>query len=96
MIKHNGLLLAFSSLLVGGLPFNKLFVADAAGMHDDNNSVKTITCRSGWNGNSEIAIPHEWMDDGYCDCPFDGKDFIQPPLLCRVFYAPENFLTPVL
>ena len=74
MIKHNGLLLAFSSLLVGGLPFNKLFVADAAGMHDDNNSVKTITCRSGWNGNSEIAIPHEWMDDGYCDCPFDGKD----------------------
>lgn len=74
MIKHNGLILAFSSLLVGGLPFNKLFVADAAGMHDDKNSGKTIVCRSGWNGNSEIAIPHEWMDDGYCDCPFDGKD----------------------
>ena len=72
MITHNGLLLAFSSLLVGGLPFNKLFVADAAGIDEDK--VKTITCRSGWNGSSETIIPHEWVDDGYCDCPFDGKD----------------------
>lgn len=73
-MKHNGTLLTLYSLLVGALPFNKLWVTDAAGMDDEGDAVHKITCQSGWNGNSEIVIPHEWMDDGYCDCPFDGKD----------------------
>ena len=32
------------------------------------------SCLTGWSGNSETAIPEEWINDGYCDCPFDGKD----------------------
>lgn len=36
-------------------------------------SSESLSCATGWNG--EIReIPSEWINDGYCDCPFDGKD----------------------
>ena len=35
----------------------------------------TVTCRTGWTEDSTTSsIPKEWINDGYCDCPFDGKD----------------------
>eukprot|EP00536_Pseudo-nitzschia_multiseries_P012445 jgi/Psemu1/326827/estExt_fgenesh1_pg.C_4770010 len=36
----------------------------------------TITCLGGWAGDAQQqhTIPRAWINDGYCDCPFDGKD----------------------
>ena len=35
---------------------------------------KTITCATGWGSNGEQLIVSEQINDGYCDCPIDGKD----------------------
>mmetsp|Transcript_22642 Transcript_22642/g.53466 ORF Transcript_22642/g.53466 Transcript_22642/m.53466 type:complete len:803 (+) Transcript_22642:228-2636(+) len=35
---------------------------------------ETITCLGGWAGDAQQHIPKAWINDGYCDCPFDGKD----------------------
>jgi protein kinase C substrate 80K-H len=36
-------------------------------------SSETLSCATGWKG--EVSeIPGEWINDGYCDCPFDGRD----------------------
>lgn len=32
-----------------------------------------ISCASGWNKEVRV-IPADWINDGYCDCPLDGKD----------------------
>lgn len=32
-----------------------------------------ITCQTGWN-NQIQEIPQDWINDGYCDCPFDAVD----------------------
>jgi hypothetical protein len=32
-----------------------------------------LSCASGWN-NEVRVIPADWINDGYCDCPLDGKD----------------------
>ncbi len=48
-----------------------LVVADAAAGDDGGTA---IMCRTGWNGNSETVIPESWVNDNYCDCPFDGRD----------------------
>ena len=62
MAKYRCLLALFSSFLTGGHLFS-----DAA-------DPTTISCLTGWTGDTEQAVPKEWMNDGYCDCPFDGKD----------------------
>lgn len=38
------------------------------------DDVETITCSGGWAGDSQQIIPKAWINDGYCDCPYDGKD----------------------
>ena len=35
----------------------------------------TITCQTGWTEDFKTSsIPKDWINDGYCDCLFDGKD----------------------
>jgi hypothetical protein len=34
----------------------------------------TIQCATGWTNQQVKEIPQDWIDDGYCDCPFDGAD----------------------
>jgi hypothetical protein len=36
-------------------------------------STADLSCASGWN-NEVRVIPADWINDGYCDCPLDGKD----------------------
>jgi len=61
------------SFLIGGLRFStQLFVVAAAATGDGSGTA--ILCRTDWNGDTETAIPEIWVNDGYCDCPFDGKD----------------------
>lgn len=36
-------------------------------------SAETLECATGWNDELKV-IPSEWINDGYCDCPLDGKD----------------------
>ena len=37
-----------------------------------------LKCATGWNSNNNNnelkEIPADWINDGYCDCPFDGID----------------------
>jgi len=51
----------------------------------NNVKLSNVKCRSGWtnNGSSSssstsqiqmMPIPESWMNDGYCDCPYDGND----------------------
>jgi len=39
-------------------------------------SAADIICAKGWGGDDDVgvAIPTDWMNDGYCDCPLDGLD----------------------
>ena len=32
-----------------------------------------LRCANGWNKEVKV-IPSDWINDGYCDCPLDGKD----------------------
>lgn len=32
-----------------------------------------VSCQTGWS-NQVQEIPQEWINDGYCDCPFDAVD----------------------
>ena len=44
--------------------------------HDQCNASaedEVIRCRHGW-GSAEKTIPAEWINDEYCDCPYDGLD----------------------
>ncbi len=73
MQKRYDIFSVLCSLLVGGLWFSaSLFVVTDA--VTDEESGKAILCRTDWNGDSETAIPDNWINDGYCDCPFDAKD----------------------
>lgn len=75
MAKYHHLFSLVYSFFVGGSWFCASFVVAAAGTDDGGESTTaTTTCLTGWSGNLERAIPKEWMNDGYCDCPFDGKD----------------------
>lgn len=69
MARHHpivpSLLLSFSLFLLYGN------CAPVAALTDD---AETITCLGGWTGDSQQSIPKAWINDGYCDCPFDGKD----------------------
>eukprot|EP00980_Cylindrotheca_fusiformis_P012682 scaffold3103_cov136-Cylindrotheca_fusiformis.AAC.20 len=38
-----------------------------------NSLAAEVSCASGWN-NEVRVIPADWINDGYCDCPLDGKD----------------------
>ena len=71
---HYFSLLTVYSFLLGGVWFSELSVFVAAGTEGEGDSPTATTCLTGWNSNSETAIPEKWMNDGYCDCPFDGKD----------------------
>ena len=35
-----------------------------------------LRCALGWGNRqqNERVVPAEWINDGYCDCPLDGKD----------------------
>lgn len=34
-----------------------------------------IQCATGWKSHDvKVIIPESWINDGYCDCPFDGLD----------------------
>jgi hypothetical protein len=33
-----------------------------------------LECASGWKNGEVLVIPDEWVNDGYCDCPLDGRD----------------------
>lgn len=44
-------------------------------------SCSALECLSGWEsgeigdgGGKLVNIPEDWINDGYCDCPMDGKD----------------------
>ncbi|CAJ1965675.1 unnamed protein product [Cylindrotheca closterium] len=37
------------------------------------SSASELKCATGLDG-KEAVIPESWINDGYCDCPFDGKD----------------------
>ena len=37
------------------------------------SSAADLSCATGLDG-TETVIPEAWINDGYCDCPFDGKD----------------------
>ena len=44
-----------------------------------SSSLSGIHCTVGWSTTSDSnhrkrveAIPHDWINDGYCDCPYDG------------------------
>jgi hypothetical protein len=32
-----------------------------------------LRCVQGW-GSDQVKVPPHWINDGYCDCPFDGAD----------------------
>ena len=66
--------LAVYSFFLRGLLFNEILVHAAARTDDEADVLKTIMCQTGWNGSAQTPIPKEWMNGGYCDCPFDGKD----------------------
>ena len=51
-----------------------LFFVDCAPVAALTDDAETITCLGGWTGDSQQSIPKAWINDGYCDCPFDGKD----------------------
>ena len=38
------------------------------------SSAGDLKCATGLDGRTETVIPEAWINDGYCDCPFDGKD----------------------
>jgi hypothetical protein len=33
-----------------------------------------LRCVQGWGSDQVKVIPPHWINDGYCDCPFDGAD----------------------
>jgi hypothetical protein len=33
-----------------------------------------LRCVQGWGSDEVKVIPPHWINDGYCDCPFDGAD----------------------
>jgi hypothetical protein len=33
-----------------------------------------LRCLVGWGSDQVKVIPPDWINDGYCDCPFDGAD----------------------
>jgi hypothetical protein len=42
------------------------------------SAADSIQCASGWFGNDEKReVPGSWINDGYCDCPFDGSDELE-------------------
>jgi hypothetical protein len=35
----------------------------------------SLKCATGWKTTTDLKeIPASWINDGYCDCPFDGID----------------------
>ena len=38
------------------------------------SSASDLKCATGLDGKDTSVIPEAWINDGYCDCPFDGKD----------------------
>ena len=66
--------LPWSSFLT--LPLPLVLRVDAAAADDEPRA--TLTCAGGWDSSSSagkmVEIPKSWINDGYCDCPYDGLD----------------------
>ena len=49
-----------------------------AGTNTDSGSSGVLKCSGGWDSSSSaekmVEIPKSWINDGYCDCPYDGLD----------------------
>ncbi len=49
--------------------------AAAAAASDATGAGKgVVRCPGGGRGGQELEIPDGWINDGYCDCPLDGRD----------------------
>ena len=75
------LLLASSRLESSSLPWpscltvsSLVLPVDAA----DSGTSAVLKCSGGWDSLSSaekmVEIPKSWINDGYCDCPYDGLD----------------------
>lgn len=62
----------FGVLCCGAAPTGDTAVA-AAVKGDDDATTTTLQCAGGRSGDVR-EIPQSWINDGYCDCPLDGKD----------------------
>jgi hypothetical protein len=42
---------------------------------DGQQQQASLKCATGWKTTTDLKeIPALWINDGYCDCPFDGID----------------------
>ena len=63
--------IAITLLLI--LHLNVILVVSASPSSSSSSS-SSIQCRSGWSTNTQITISPSQINDGYCDCPYDGYD----------------------
>ena len=64
--------IAITLLLI--LHLNVILVVSASPSSSSSSSSSSIQCRSGWSTKTQITISPSQINDGYCDCPYDGYD----------------------
>jgi hypothetical protein len=62
---------SYSALLVLTLSLSTLSSTQVSAVAEQEAPLR---CLVGWGSDQMKDIPADWMNDGYCDCPFDGAD----------------------
>ena len=53
-----------------------------------------LRCVQGWGSEQVKVIPTHWINDGYCDCPFDGADETNTDACSSIDSWPGSNLAP--
>jgi len=77
------MILLLSSLLGSSLPWSSFLTTTTHSLvlRVDAAADAALKCAGGWDSSSSsssvekmVEIPKSWINDGYCDCPYDGLD----------------------
>jgi hypothetical protein len=67
-------LLGYTSLVWTALLLPAVQVSAQAATATATADSTELRCMAGWGSNQVHVIPPAQINDGYCDCPFDGAD----------------------
>jgi hypothetical protein len=57
-----------------GFSYSTLLVLTLSLTQVSAQELQPLHCAVGWGSDEVKVIPPHWINDGYCDCPFDGAD----------------------